>query len=280
LNKYFKNFSIFIFSILVSVWSWFPLIWFLMVSITGPGGIPTKISLPSYITFDPYIHVIFGGYSGGYFLKSVIPSILDSLIIAVMCSFLTIIISVLPAYAFSRFNFMLSKTIYNGLLIVRMIPFVTLVAPYFVMFNNLKLIDTYHGLIFAITTLQIPPAIWIMRGFFDSIPKEIEEQAMIDGAPLIKRLFLILIPLIMPGISVAASLTFIFSYIHYILYSILSRGAVNPISIRIVTFIQEGIVMWNEMAATTILSMIPMFLFLLFLGKYFIKGITMGAVKG
>ena len=280
MNKYFKILVMFFISILISTWSLFPILWFLIVSLTTLGSLPTKIALPSYLTLDPYIHVLFGGYFSGYALNSIIPNILDSIIITFGSCFLTLIVSIFPSYAFSRYNFNISKTIYNGLLIVRMIPFVALVPPYFIIFNSLKLIDTYQGCIFAITTLQIPPAIWILKGFFDSIPKEIEEQAMIDGASLPRRLLIILIPVIMPGISVVLSLTFVFTYIHYILYSILSRGTIIPISVRIVSFMQEGLILWNEMAAATMISIAPMILFLLFFGKYFIKGITMGAIKG
>ena len=127
--------------------------------------------------------------------------------------------------------------------------------------------------------LAMPLAIWLTKGFIDGIPVEIEEAAFIDGATLLQVLRYVVMPLAAPGVAVTACFVFLASYIEFMFALILSRGSTNTLPLAIASYNSEHQTFYNEMAAASFISMIPLVVFFYFAGRYMVGGLTMGAVK-
>lgn len=269
----------FLASILVLVWSVGPIAWMGVISFTTLGNLPTTIGLPSFFSLDTYRAVIMGGPSSPL-TSSILPRMVDSTIVALLCVAITTCLSIPPGYAFSRRRFRGSNLMYNSLLLVRMIPAIVLAIPYFLMFRQYGLLDTHLGLALAHATIWVPLGVWLMKGFFDTIPKELEEQATIDGASSTAVLSRIILPLSAPGVSVVACLCFLGSFIEYMFALVLLKGNVTTLPLAIAGLITGFRPFWNEMAAVSLIALLPIAIFFLLAGKYIVAGFTMGAIKG
>lgn len=264
----------------VVLWSVFPFVWYFLVSLTTPGNIPRRFQIPDVVTLRSYGAVLFGGdfvEVGAKF--SVVPNLINSFAVALLTVGLCILISIGSAYVFSRFRAGGLRWAFNGLLLIRMTPGISLAVPIYFMMSQYQLVDTYLGLSLVHTLLSLPLAIWLMKGFFDTIPVELEEAAYIDGASLLVALRHIVIPLAAPGIAVTACFIFLASYIEFMFALILSRGSINTLPLAIAAYNSEHQTFYNEMAAASFISMIPLALFFYFAGRYMVGGLTMGAIK-
>ena len=266
--------------LLVSLWSLFPFLWYFLVSLTLPGSIPRSLALPSTLTLRTYAAVLFGGgYVDVGTKVSIIPNVINSVKVAGMTVALCLALSVGAAYVFSRFRARALRVAFNGLLIVRMTPGVSLAVPIFLMMTQYRLVNTHVGLALVHTLLSLPLAIWLMKGFFDTIPPELEEAAAIDGASLLVALRRIVLPLAAPGVAVTACFVFLASYVEFMFALILSRGGINTLPLAIAGYKSEHQVFYNEMAAASFLSMIPLALFFFFVGRSMVSGLSFGALK-
>ena len=265
---------------LVSLWSLFPFLWYFLVSLALPGSIPRSLSLPSTLSLRTYAAVLLGGgYLEAGTNLSILPNIVNSLKVAGLTVGLSLGLSVGAAYVFSRFRASGLRLGFNALLVVRMTPGVSLAVPIFLMMTRYRLVNTHIGLALVHTLLALPLAVWLMKGFFDTIPVELEEAAAIDGATLLLALRKVILPLAAPGLAVTACFVFLGSYIEYMFALILSRGAINTLPLAIAGYKSEHHVFYNEMAAASFLSMIPLMLFFYLLGRYMVSGLSFGALK-
>lgn len=260
---------------LVLFWTLLPLAWFFMISLTTVGGMPVGFSLPRVLTLRSYERVIFG--LAGY--APIWKNFFDSLVIASLTAIIVTGVSILPAYASSRFTGKIVTGIFGFVLVLRMLPDAVMGVPFYLMYDRLGMLDNYVTMSLAISLAMIPAGVWILKGFIDTVPRELEEQARIDGASMIQIIFRIIFPVIAPGIVVVAFLSFLWGYQNLVFPLYLSRGTIQPISLRLLGTIGGTRVYWNEMAALTYLSMIPVMLLYAFAGKYLVKGLIMGAVK-
>jgi len=277
-----KKIILLIFSIIVILWSIFPIFWFALVSFTIPGYIPEGLELPKVLSLISYKVVLGIGkvntISTGISVRA---NIKNSIIIATLAVTMTLGLSLGPSYVFSRFRASSSilKSLLNGLLVVRMIPPTTIIISLFLMINRLKLIDTYIGVALVQIVFFLPVAIWLMTGFFDIVPYELEEQAYIDGASKITTLTKITLPLAVPGLAVTAAFVFLFSWIDYLIPLTLTRISSQTLPLAIAGYMSPHQTFYNEIAAASIISMVPLVFFFIFCGKYIIKGLTIGAFK-
>lgn len=265
---------------LVAVWSLFPFAWYFLVSLTLPGYIPRSFAMPGVLTLRSYGAVLFGGdfvEVGAKF--SIVPNVVNSFKVALLTVVLCLGLSVGAAYVFSRFRSRTLRLGFNSLLVIRMTPGVSLAVPIFLLMTRYRLVNTHVGLAFVHTLLSMPLAIWLMKGFFDTIPDELEEQAYIDGATLLVALRKIILPLAAPGVAVTACFVFLASYIEFMFALILSRGAINTLPLAIAGYKSEHQVFYNEMAAASFISMIPLALFFYLVGRYMVSGLSLGALK-
>ena len=253
----------------------FPLFWLLKVSVTPNDLLYSEgVRLwPSSATFDHYRFVIENSAFPTFFKNSVI--------VAGSTAFAVTILSSLSGYALSRFQFRGKYWIIALMLITQMFPLVMLVAPIFKMLSPLGLTNSLTGLVIVYTAFNVPFATFLMQSFFDGIPKDLEEAAMIDGASRFTAFRQIILPLTLPGI--AATLGFVFTAAwSELLFALMlisgNQSATFPVGL--LTFVSKFSVDFGQMMAAGVLALIPACLFFLLIQRYLVQGLTAGAVKG
>ncbi|MGL4092959.1 MULTISPECIES: carbohydrate ABC transporter permease [Rhizobium/Agrobacterium group] len=253
----------------------FPLFWLLKVSVTPNDLLYSEgVRLwPSRATFDHYRFVIENSAFPTFFKNSVI--------VAGSTAFAVTILSSLSGYALSRFQFRGKYWIIALMLITQMFPLVMLVAPIFKMLSPLGLTNSLTGLVIVYTAFNVPFATFLMQSFFDGIPKDLEEAAMIDGASRFTAFRQIILPLTLPGI--AATLGFVFTAAwSELLFALMlisgNQSATFPVGL--LTFVSKFSVDFGQMMAAGVLALIPACLFFLLIQRYLVQGLTAGAVKG
>ena len=253
----------------------FPLFWLLKVSVTPNDLLYSEgVRLwPSRATFDHYRFVIENSAFPTFFKNSVI--------VAGSTAFAVTVLSSLSGYALSRFQFRGKYWIIALMLITQMFPLVMLVAPIFKMLSPLGLTNSLTGLVVVYTAFNVPFATFLMQSFFDGIPKDLEEAAMIDGASRFTAFRQIILPLTLPGI--AATLGFVFTAAwSELLFALMlisgNQSATFPVGL--LTFVSKFSVDFGQMMAAGVLALIPACLFFLLIQRYLVQGLTAGAVKG
>lgn len=261
-------------SIVLMIVFLFPVFWVVLTSIKNRNDIftwpPVFIFEP---TFESYIKFL---SKGSY---SILNQLSNSLVISLgsVCS--TLICSGLAAYSFSRFRFRFRFPLLMGVLGTRLLPPVTALVPVFLSFNKLGLIDTRIGLILIYTALNIPFSIWMMKSYIDSVPAELEESAQIDGCTRLQSLRYVLLPLAMPGIVAVAIFVFRVSWNEFMFAFIFTSTQARTLPIRIAETVGELQIFWTDMAALTVILMVPALIFSFFMQKNLVKGLTAGALK-
>ena len=253
----------------------FPLFWLFKVSITPNDLLYSEgVRLwPSRISFDHYGAVIRHSDFPLFFRNSVIVST-STAVVSTLCA-------AAGGYAVSRFAFAGKLPIIGLLLITQMFPLVMIVAPIFRLLAPLGLTNSLTGLVIVYTAFNVPFAVFLMGSFFDAIPKELEEAAMMDGASRFQALLQIVFPLTLPGI--AATLGFVFtaawSELLFALMLNSSTGA-STFPVGLLSFVSKFSVDFGQMMAAGVLALIPVCVFFFLIQRYLVQGLTAGAVKG
>jgi multiple sugar transport system permease protein len=253
----------------------FPLVWLFLTSIRSSADIfavPIRI-LPETVTLDQYVSV-FTQYDT-----------LDYVWNTVFISFATVVIvhllAVPCAYAMSRFKLPGFMVIVGLLLIMRMVPVIALAIPLFSVFATLGMLDSIWALILAHTATKLPVAIWLLLGFMQDVPREIEEAAQVDGAGTMRTLVQIVTPLIAPGIGASAMITFLFTWNDLLLaLTLASSTSAQTLPVGLTRFVSQYGIDWGAMSAAGVLMVIPTLVFVWFAQGLLVKGLTSGAVRG
>jgi multiple sugar transport system permease protein len=203
--------------------------------------------------------------------------IINSLIIAAVSTTLALMLGVPASYAIARYRMTKLSIV---LLIVRMIPAITFLVPWYIIFSMLGIIDTYLSMILAHMLVALPFIVWIMVPYFETIPREIEESAFVDGSGKFRTFFQIVLPLCGPGTVTAAILSFVFSWNNFMFGIILSGRKTKTLPIAIYGFLSYTDTNWGGLMAGSVIITAPIIVLSLFLQKYIIQGLTAGAVKG
>ncbi|MBI1280952.1 MAG: ABC transporter permease subunit [Anaerolineaceae bacterium] len=253
----------------------FPIIWTFLTSLKVEKDIITinLQYLPQNITFDNYVAI--WNRSGFTTL------ITNSAIVTVMTLLTTILIGTLAAYSLSRYQFRGRNWILQFYLVIRMFPVVLMIVPLFVILRRLSLLDTRFGLALAYTTFLLPFCVWMMKGFFDSIPVDLEEAARIDGCTRLGALVRIALPLVRSGLVATAVFIGIASWNEFLFALMLttSQGSRTwPVGLQLM--IGEFQLPWGSFSAGGIISIIPIIIFFAIVQRSIIRGITAGAMKG
>ncbi|WP_313613482.1 carbohydrate ABC transporter permease [Agrobacterium sp.] len=253
----------------------FPLYWLLKVSVT-PNDLLYSEGVrmwPSRMTFDHFSFVIAHSAFPVFFKNSLIVAGSTAVVVTILAS--------LSGYALSRFDFKAKYWIVGLMLLTQMFPLVMLVAPIFKMLSPLGLTNSLTGLVVVYTAFNVPFATFLMQSFFDGIPKDLEEAAMIDGASRFVAFRQIILPLTLPG--VAATLGFVFtaawSELLFALMLISGNDAAT-FPVGLLTFVSKFSVDFGQMMAAGVLALIPACVFFLLIQRYLVQGLTAGAVKG
>jgi len=205
--------------------------------------------------------------------------ILNSIIVASMNTLISLGLGSLAAYSLARYKFRGSENIAFWILSVRMMPPVAGIIPIYIIMKHLQLLDTVWALIIIYLTFNLPFVVWMMKGFFEDLPKEIEECALIDGCTDFRVFRKIALPLVAPGLAATAILIFIFSWNEFLFALILTGSKSATLPVGIMTFIKETGISWGYMTAGGILALIPVIIFTVIVQKNLVKGLTLGALK-
>lgn len=249
----------------------FPILWMVMTAFKHPSYVYSYT-----IWFPPTLDNFREVFSERW---QILDKVINSTVIAVSTVVIAIPIAVCAAYAFSRLTFPLKRTMFQWILLTQFIPAVTIVLPFYLMFRNLGLLDTYVALIVVDLAIVLPYAIWTIKGFIDAIPMETEEAAIVDGASRLRVIRDIVVPMARPGILTAAVFCFIITWNEFLFGYLLSRQKVVPLPVGIIGFVLERGPVWELIAATGIIITIPMFFFALIIQRHFTKGMNLGAVR-
>lgn len=208
-------------------------------------------------------------------------SFANSLIIALGAMLIAVVLAVPASYSIARYRFAGRKMILLGFLVTQMLPVSVLLTPMFIMFKNMKLYNTWGAAILADATIGIPFSVLILKNYFASIPKELEEAAYIDGCNRLTAFIRILIPIAKPGVVVCGIFSFLYAWgdLAYGMTFILDQQK-RPVTAGIFNFMGQYGTKWSYLTAFAIVSIIPVAIIFIFMQKYIISGMTSGAVKG
>lgn len=233
------------------------------------GEKPTFIFEPSIIHYQEiFEHPYLAG-----------PRVVNSLIISTVGTILATVLGILGAYVFSRYKIRGAKNLAFFILSIRFLPPIAVAVPLFILFTSYGLIDTYPGLILAYGTFNLPFAMWLILGFINEIPKDIDESAMLDGYSRLQIIRHFILPLCAPGIAVTALFTFIFIWNEFLVSYYLTREGTATMIMFITSMRLFHGFEWEKLYAATIIHFIPVLVIALFLQKYIVRGLTFGAVK-
>ena len=215
--------------------------------------------------------------------RNMVPNVFNSIIVSGATILIAIPLATIAAYAFSRYVFLGNRALLIWILTTQFIPAIVVAIPFFALFRSVTifgkpLLGSQLGLIIVNMSIVLPYAIWMIKGFVDALPNEIEEAAYVDGCNDFQVLFFISLPLIRPGILVASVFAFIMSWNEFLFALIIGRE-MRTMQVALMTTSGARGVMWEQMAAAGMIVMVPIFFLALFIRKNFVNGLTMGAVK-
>lgn len=232
------------------------------------------IIIPSRITFEHFQIALADPKTLRY--------ITNSLLVTSFTTAITVVVSTLAAYGLARLGLRASML---GLIIfiflfIRFYPRITTVIPYFLVMRQFDLLDTVWAIIIGHLGITIPFVTWLMLIVFQDLPREVEEAAMVDGAAPWQRFWRVALPMATPGVASAAILTAFLSWNEFLIASSVAKRQAQVLSIAVAGFVTDKGIQWGPMAAMAVIMIVPMILFALFVQRYLVRGITLGAVKG
>ena len=260
-------------ALLLAVWA-FPVIWALLTSFKTERDV---LAYPPTVIFEPtlsnYRDVMFGS-------ASLLPNLLSSTIVAGVSTLLTLLFAVPAAYALARLNLPGKRASGFYVLATQMLPPVGLIIPYYLMLQKIGGLDTYGGLIVIYLTFSLPFAIWLMVSYFEDIPREMEEAALLDRAGRLRALWYVILPQVRGGIAVTTIFVFLNAWNEFLFAVVLGGNRVRPVTVAMFNFISVEQTLWAKLAAGAMLAMAPVILLGLLAQRHIVKGLTVGAVKG
>jgi N,N'-diacetylchitobiose transport system permease protein len=265
-----------ILAIVFSLIWFFPIYWMVNTALKPRSEVMT--STPIFVSWHP----TFENFATAVFQSGFLINLRNSAIVVTGAVLFSIVIGVLAAAALTRFRFRGRRTIMVVILAVQMLPATALLIPTFLVFNKLNLLGTFGGLILAYVATTLPFSIWVMRGFFIVIPREVEEAAMIDGAGTFRILWSILFPLVMPGVISTSVFAFIHAWNDYLVaYTFMKQQSMYTLPVWLVSFSSPvtGTDFGGQMAASVLFSL-PVVIFFLIIQRRLVSGISAGSVKG
>ncbi len=251
-----------------------PLAWAISSAFKSDAEIMTSLSfVPRQPTLDHFRTVLGQTPFGRWFL--------NSLMVSLATTFLAIVVGSLAGYGMSRWRF-LGRSLYgNTLLIVQMFPGVMLAIPLYLLLTRYRLIDTLWALLVTYLTFALAFSVWMLKGYFDGIPREIEEAALIDGASRMQILWKIIFPLAAPGVTTVAVFAFLLAWNEFFFaYVFLASNTKYTLSLGMYSFIQQFTTQWGNIMAAGTLTTLPVLAFFFLLQRALTRGLVAGATKG
>jgi multiple sugar transport system permease protein len=261
----------YVIAVVALVFFLFPIVWIVLTAFKTPNEFLTTppVWIPRSPSLVYFKHV---AETGGF------KALLNSFIISVSATLLALLVGSLAGYGLARYK-VGGDNLPFYILSQRFMPPAAVIFPFLLFFKTLKWMDTYQALILVYLTFNLPYAVWMMRGFFQEIPREIEESALVDGCSPLGTFWRIALPLVTPGLVATGVFCFIFSWAEFFFAVTLTRSDAVTLSVYVVNFFGKMMVQWGEVGATSIIAMAPLFLLSIIVQRYLVRGLTLGAVK-
>lgn len=256
-------------AVALSVPQVFVFVWMVM---TGLKTGAQNISYPPEFLFTPTLEnfkAVFQQHNFLYYM-------FNSLVIAGLSTSISLILGLPAAYSIAKYK---QGKVGLVILLARMTPFVSYLLPWYIIFRHLRLIDTYTALTLTHLIITLPMVTWLMVAFFESVPAELEDAAMIDGCSRLQSFVRIVLPLVRNGIATSAIMAFIFSWNQFLFSLILSGPKTKTVPVAVYNFISYGKIDWAGIGAAATLIVLPVSVFAFFVRKTIVQGLTMGALK-
>jgi len=259
-------------AILLTVVFLFPVYWLFMISFKTPEEIFSSppVWYPASIQFENYAVLFRDGDA---------VTVGNSLFVATVSTVLAMFFGTLAAYSLARFRTG-GDNLAVWIISQRMIPPIAIVFPVFLLYVWLGWVDTYYGLILLYTAFNLPYVIWMMRGYIEDIPVELEESALVDGCTRWQVLTRVVFPMARSGLFATAVFTFVFAWNDFIFALIMTRSEVTTYPVQVTHYFGPQSNFWAKIAAMSALGTLPIFIAVAFLQRYLVRGISLGAVKG
>jgi ABC-type glycerol-3-phosphate transport system permease component len=251
-----------------------PMVWIIYTSFRTQASIFTGdvISPAGEYTLENYATILAVTDFPQYFL--------NSFKIALTVTLLSLLVSIIAAYALSRFEIPGKNTMIMGIFATQMFPIVLLIIPMYLIVFSFSLLDTVIGVVLGQIILVLPFQVWMLKGYFDNISMEIDNAARVDGCNIFQRLVYVMLPITAPGIMVAAFFSFVVSWGDYLIVSIISQSQRTATVTLIIQRLSSALLIrWGQVAAATVLTIVPTIILFFFVQKWLVGGLTAGAVK-
>lgn len=265
--------TLWFFLVLFAVFSLFPIYWIVTLAFKNRIAI---LAMPPAWIFKP----ILDNFEELFNTQPYLRYILNSVIISSTTVTVSLLIGVPAAYSLSRLRFRYRNILAFWLLATRMAPPIALAMPFFLLYRDLKLLDTHIALIITYMSFNLSWVVWMMWSFFEEVPLELEEAASIDGCSRFMRFLKIALPIVGPGLAATAVLCWILAWNDFMFALILTRRVAKTAPVAITIFIRFEEIRWGVIAAGGATVMAPVILFSVIVRKYLVRGLAMGALKG
>lgn len=251
----------------------FPILWMALTSFKHR---------PQAFTETPlwFFHPTLDNYRAVLVDRGFLDYVRNSLIVGVLATVLTLILAVTIAYPIARYRIRGGKQITMWILSLRMLPPIVALVPLYLVFSTLRLVDRYPSLIIMYMFMNLPLAVWLMVGFFADVPRELEEAALVDGASPAGSFFRIALPLVVPGLISTGMLAFIFCWNEFLFANVLTSARTRTAPIGLTEYATPVNILWTEIMAAGTIVVLPVLLMGIFIQRYLVRGLTMGALKG
>lgn len=274
--------------VLMFIFFLFPIYWALTMSFKTQ---PDTVTWPPKFVFSPTldnyrIALGLGGPRGtgtpiaGAGGLSILPALIHSLIISTGALLVSLIVGVPAAYALARYKFRGRDSIAFTFLSFRFAPELLVIIPLFVIYRNLNLYDTNQGMIWVYQLITLPLIIWIVRGYFEDVPREVEEASKVDGCSWWGTFRHVAVPLAAPGIAAASLLAFIYAWNNFVFVLILGGEHTQTVTLAALNFLSSEQQVYGQMAAAVMVSIVPILILSVYAQRYLVRGLSLGAVKG
>ncbi|HZA94767.1 MAG TPA: carbohydrate ABC transporter permease [Burkholderiaceae bacterium] len=258
---------------LLSIWV-IPVVWALLTSFKTERDV---LAYPPLVFFEPtlanYREVLFGA-------SSILPNLISSVIVAGTATVLTMLFAVPAAYALARLALPAKRAGGFYVLATQMLPPVGLIIPYYLILQKVGALDTYGGMTAIYLTFSLPFAVWLMVSYFEDVPPEMEEAALLDRAGRLRALWHVILPQVRGGIAVTTIFVFLNAWNEFLFAVVLAGNRVRPVTVAMFNFISVEQTQWARLAAGAMLAMAPVIVLGLLAQRHIVKGLTVGAVKG
>jgi ABC-type glycerol-3-phosphate transport system permease component len=261
--------------ILTCAFSLFPILWAFSTSLKASADIVSYPPnwIPAPVSLEHYAQVLGGSHMPRYFF--------NSMLVAVATILLTLVVASHGGYAAARFEFPAKNLLLFLILATVMIPGIAVLVPLYMIMSQVGLHDTYWSLILIYSAWQVPTVLWLMRGFFESIPRDLEEAALIDGCGPLQAFYRVITPLTRPGLAASAVVVFVYVWNEFIIaLTMTASDEMRLVPVGLYYYVSAWGVEWGKLMAAVSVALLPAVVLFIILQRHFIQGLTSGSTKG